>query len=859
MGAYTGGSLSITSLLRVPITSAAALSVLTTALVATATPATAALPAGGMSAAALNTEFNAYGNTGGEWTSGDSTVSVPLPDGRNAWFFSDTLVGPVNPGGGLPANTPMINNSVVLQDGAKLVDTLHGGTAAAPKSLVQPPAGSGDRYWVGDGTVEGSTLRAVYQRMSPTGSGPLDFALVDSAVVTFALPGMTVTSVTDRGYGSRVAWGSAIVEDGTYTYIYGAEDAEQLRFAHLARVRSSRGLATAWQFWTGSTWSNSESASARLLSGVGAGFGVQKVGSTYVLVTQETNQTFSSDFVAYTATSPTGPFTGPSLLFTAPEPVGVPGAMVYDSRLHPELARSGKLLVSYNVNNLDGGSVYTDVTRYRPRFVEVGWPLPVPDPALVPAAPTGLTATPGSAGAVQLAWQAPAGTGLTYSIFERDVTAGQTHFTRVATGVSTTSRTVTNFYRTGHRYEFRVAAVNATGAGPQSATAAATVTIPAPAAPSGLTAVASDGGSITLNWTGVPNVWRYEVFRRDLDAGETQATRLWDPSPLDTTLTVTGLGNGHEYAFHVVAVHGGGTSAPSATVTETAFYSRPLPVTGLSAAAQADGTIRLNWSHVDATSWFWVYQRDVSAGETTFTKLAWPITTCCTMVAGGLVHDHEYEYQVAATSNGGESEVLETVSAIAKYPPPPAPTNLNATAQTDGTIKLTWSYPDAGTWFYIYQRDVTTGQTEYTKLAWPVTTCCTMVAGGLEEAHEYEFAVSALGGTGESVLSAPDTAIADFPPPPAPTGLQVVPGNGQVSLTWQGSADNWHFVEIRNVSAGQTGFTRTSIPVTTCCTMIVGDLTNGSDYQFRMVAAGYGGDSLPSNVVTARPVAPAVS
>lgn len=397
--------MSITSFLRVPIISA----VVSSMLVAAAAPAAAALPAGGMSAVELNTEFAAYGDNGGEWTSGDSTVSVPLPDGRNAWLFSDTLIGAVD-GGGLPANTPMINNSVVLQDGANLMDTVHGGTAAAPASLVQPPPGSNDRYWVGDGTVENSTLRAVYQRVRSTGGGPLDFALVDSAVVTFALPAMTVTSVTDRGYGSRVAWGSAIVEDGTWTYVYGAEDTAQLRFAHVARVRSARGLATAWQFWTGSTWSDSESASARLLSGVGAGFGVQKVGSTYVLVTQETNQTFSADFVGYTATSPTGPFTGPSTLFTAPEPATTSGAIVYDSRLHPELARPGRLLVSYNVNNLDGRSVYTDVTRYRPRFVEVDWPPAAPDPALLPAAPAGLTATAGGNGAIQFAWRAPTGT-----------------------------------------------------------------------------------------------------------------------------------------------------------------------------------------------------------------------------------------------------------------------------------------------------------------------------------------------------------------------------------------------------------------------------------------------------------------
>lgn len=76
---------------------------------------------------------------------------------------------------------------------------------------------------------------------------------------------------------------------------------------------------------------------------------------------------------------------------------------------------------------------------------------------------------------------------------------------------------------------------------------------------------------------------------------------------------------------------------------------------------------------------------------------------------------------------------------------------------------------------------MTAGEASFTRLSWPVTSCCTMVAGGLAEDHEYEFAISALGPTGESVLSTSATATADVPPPPAPASLTVVPGNGQVT------------------------------------------------------------------------------
>ncbi len=437
----------------------------------------AALPGGGMTATAMNAMFTGYGNTSGQWSGGDSTVSVPLPDGRDAWFFSDTFLGTVNPDGSRPANSPFIHNSIVVQNGSALVSTRYGGTPGAPDSLVKPADGSSDFYWVNGGVVEGNVLRMLYMRMRATGSGSLDFAQVDTALVTFTLPGLAVQSITDLSLGGSIAWGSTVVDDGRYTYIYGSESTSgAMRFAHLARVPVG-GLTGPWQYWTGSGWSGSEASSARLLSGVGTGYAVQHVGNQYVLITVDTDIPFNADLVAYTAPAPTGPFSGPIELFTAPEPGTIPGTIVYDARVHPELATAGNLLVSYNVNSLTAGAVYADATIYRPRFVDVGWPRPVPDPSALPGAPSGLTASADSSGAVHLSWQAPPGTGLTYSVYQRDVTAGQTNVARVAKGVTGTSTTVSAFYQSGHTDQFQVSAVNAAGEGPLSGIASVTVLI----------------------------------------------------------------------------------------------------------------------------------------------------------------------------------------------------------------------------------------------------------------------------------------------------------------------------------------------------------------------------------------------
>ena len=100
----------------------------------------------------FQTLFETYGNDNtllDDWTGSDGVLSVVLPDGRVLWDFSDTFLGLVNADGSRPPGQPFINNSMIIQEGDSLVQTLHGGTPAAPTSLFI----STERrswYWVGD-------------------------------------------------------------------------------------------------------------------------------------------------------------------------------------------------------------------------------------------------------------------------------------------------------------------------------------------------------------------------------------------------------------------------------------------------------------------------------------------------------------------------------------------------------------------------------------------------------------------------------------------------------------------------------------------------------------------------------------
>jgi hypothetical protein len=325
----------------------------------------------------LNSMFTNYGNTGAGWTGADSTWSARLPDGRDLWMYSDTFLWPITPPT-RPTSAILVNNTFVPQSGSSL-STIYGGTQASPAAVIRPTT-AGHWYWLGAGTVLGNQLQVPVMEWQRTGSGAFDIAWVANAVATFSLSNLTTpTSIAPLPSSAGIEWGSWVRNDGTYTYVYGVEDLGADKYLHIARVAGT-DLRGTWSYWTGSAWSSSESASARVLDGVGNEYSVHKLTSQlYMLTTMDTSVAFSAELVAYFSCSPTGPFTARTTLYNTPEagPLGTYGngnIYTYNAHAHPELSTSGKVVISYNVNSLDatvGGDVYKDVSIYRARFIDV--------------------------------------------------------------------------------------------------------------------------------------------------------------------------------------------------------------------------------------------------------------------------------------------------------------------------------------------------------------------------------------------------------------------------------------------------------------------------------------------------------
>ncbi|UXY31036.1 DUF4185 domain-containing protein [Streptomyces sp. HUAS TT20] len=348
---------------------------------------------------ALTGAFARYGDDparADDWTGGDGTHSVRLPDGRVLWLFSDTYLGqvhgPPNPSGEphswRDASAPMVRNSAVVMDNkGRLTATL-----SAP--LFPDPAPDQWRWPVAariEPRSPGSAESVVRVLLWVRTAGPYPWIYgVPGAteVATLSLPDLRVESVVpvlDQRQvpdpSRRVLFGTTLVTRGGWTYVFGGDDGQAVdrrpSSAYVARVREGRlAEPAAWRYWDGSAWTSTSAARPVLgdgrRTGVGSTFSVVRDEGTYVLFTMAAGTAGLTAVTWYWACSPTGPWHGPGRGFGARLPDGQVAA--YNPQAHPALGGGdGRLVLSYDVNWLEtttaSAGISGNVDLYRPRFV----------------------------------------------------------------------------------------------------------------------------------------------------------------------------------------------------------------------------------------------------------------------------------------------------------------------------------------------------------------------------------------------------------------------------------------------------------------------------------------------------------
>ncbi|MEI6694369.1 MAG: fibronectin type III domain-containing protein, partial [Actinomycetes bacterium] len=217
-----------------------------------------------------------------------------------------------------------------------------------------------------------------------------------------------------------------------------------------------------------------------------------------------------------------------------------------------------------------------------------------------------------------------------------------------------------------------------------------------------------------------------------------------------------------------------------------------------------------------------------------------------TKTFGSLTPGTNYQFYVKSANKWGYGPSTSTLSTVV-LSAPDAPTNVTGTPN-DGEVTLTWSAPinTGGSAITSY---TATAVQDGTKTCTTATLTCTIT--GLTNGTSYTFTISATNIAGTSVPSSPSSAVIPATAPNAPTGVNGVPGNGQVTLTWS--------APLNTGGSPITSYTATASPGGAACTTAtltctITGLTNGISYTFSATGTSGHFTSTPSNA--SQPVTP---
>lgn len=402
-------------------------------------------------------------------------------------------------------------------------------------------------------------------------------------------------------------------------------------------------------------------------------------------------------------------------------------------------------------------------------------------PACIPpAAPTGITVTPGDKQNT-LSWTAP--TGATGYRVSRNTT-GAGVFTQVATPTTTnhTDKPLTN----GTAYYYVVAASNGSCWSADSAVATGTPVCTPPAVPGALTATPGDA-KVSLSWVASKDgavlytIWR-KIGAEGVYASIGTATST---AYIDEPLT-----NGVTYYYKISAGNGSCDSDYNAErfATPLAACGQAQPA-NLTAVPSGSVQVTLAWEASIPTPTTYSVARStasgsgyVSIGSVAGTMLTYNDTDTA------LLKDTTYYYQV--TANGACTATSDEVSATTACEAPEG-TTPTATANGDGSITVQWPVANRAT---AYEVSRSSDGTDYTVVSPPppppLTATSYTDSSGLENGSSYFYKVTSSNANGQcSTASDATAAVRSCIAPAKPEGLRAIrSGNKQVTLTWTASS-----------------------------------------------------------------------
>ena len=320
--------------------------------------------------------FDKFDNVEGGWLAADGTTSLLLPDGKILWLFGDCIVGEKDGQFGIdnPTST-FINNAAIIEDG-NVLTTYYGGTTENPSSLI--PGVGLDIFWPEHATIENDTIKifAIKIIFDDNGVPGFNFRVGTTHMASFKYPEMEYINIVPVEYitDTTMRFGTHVLKKDDYTYIFGKKDTLAGGFLYpipmLARVSNS--VSEPWEFYDGSgSWSyNCEDAKSIGDRPMSESFFVYEKNDKFYLIMHEIWTV--GELYILEADEITGPFNraltgGIENLFCMIPKHG--SNFTYNLFAHPQFQNEDSILISFNVNTSNFGSIFTDTRNYRARFL----------------------------------------------------------------------------------------------------------------------------------------------------------------------------------------------------------------------------------------------------------------------------------------------------------------------------------------------------------------------------------------------------------------------------------------------------------------------------------------------------------
>jgi uncharacterized repeat protein (TIGR02543 family) len=419
----------------------------------------------------------------------------------------------------------------------------------------------------------------------------------------------------------------------------------------------------------------------------------------------------------------------------------------------------------------------------------------------------------------------------------------------------------------GTAYTFTVSATNSTGT-TNGATSSSSVT-PAgkPGPPTGVSAVRGNGQA-TVTFTAPADTGGSAITSYTVTAYDSSGNAAGTCTGSGTTYTCTGLTNGAAYTFKATATNALFTSDLSTASSAATPATVPNTPTSVAAAVTTAGAATVSFTAPLVNGGSAITGFTVTSSPGGFTCTAAADASSC--VVSGLTNGTAYTFSVIATNEIGNSVASSASSAATPQSNASAPTTITATAG-DGQASIAFSGAVTnGSTIANYTVQAYDGDGNVVEGATCTSSTSPCTITGLTNGSTYTFkvvtnsTVYGAGSTTASSQSSASNAVVPAKVPDAPSSVEVTPGTGKVTVSWDAPSSNGSAILSYSVQAYNSSgeaVTGATCTATTLTCDVSSNLVAGSNYTFKVTATNAVGTSPASSAsssaaINAAPSAP---